>query len=123
MFWRLSLAYTLLLLASVGLLDLVVLGRVERYNLERVESDLRVKAILVREMVRGSNPETLQDRVHNLNLGVRMRVTLIESGGRVLADSEEDPNRMDNHAERPEVRQAQQEGFGTGIRFSNTVLQ
>ena len=34
------------------------------------------------------------------------RYTLIAPDGRVLADSQEDPARMENHATRPEVQQA-----------------
>src|SRR6476646_5605864 len=98
MFWRLALAYTLLLLAAVGLFDLVVLGRVERYNLDRVEADLRVRALLVREAVRGADPGSLQDRVKALQADTGMRVTLIADDGRVVADTDEDPAKMEPHA-------------------------
>ncbi|HEY2787431.1 MAG TPA: ATP-binding protein [Fimbriiglobus sp.] len=123
MFWRLSLAYTLLLLAAVGMLDLIVLGRVERVNVERVEADLRVKAMLVKEMVRGVDPRTLQSRVAALRTDTGMRVTLLADDGIVLADTDEEPHQMENHALRPEVLQARSEGFGSSIRRSTTVHQ
>jgi two-component system phosphate regulon sensor histidine kinase PhoR len=123
MFWRLALAYTLLLLAAVGLFDMVVLGRVERYNLDRVEADLRERAVLVREAVRGADPWSLQDRVMALKTDTRMRVTLIAADGLVLADTDEDPTHMENHIHRPEVEQARTEEFGTSTRRSMTVHQ
>ena len=41
--------------------------------------------------------------------------------GGVLADSEEDPARMENHADRPEIRDARLSGTGTSTRFSHSV--
>ena len=51
----------------------------------------------------------------------RVRLTLITSGGVVLADSEQDPAKMENHSDRPEVAQAMNGGVGTSSRFSGTV--
>jgi signal transduction histidine kinase len=123
MFWRLSLVYTLLLLGAVGLFDLLVLGRVERYNLERVEADLRVRADLVREAVRGTDTRPLSTRVDALRGDGGMRITLLADDGRVLADTDEDPMKMENHADRPEVIDARANGFGTSTRDSATVRQ
>jgi len=52
---------------------------------------------------------------------VRSRVTVIASEGRVLADSEESSEQMENHAGRPEVAQALASGSGHSLRFSRTV--
>ncbi len=49
------------------------------------------------------------------------RVTLISPEGNVLGDSEHDPETMENHAGRPEVRQALATGVGTAIRHSATL--
>src|SRR5581483_10938848 len=106
MFWRLAISYTLLILAAVALLDLAVLGRVERHYLDQVEADLRTRAVLVREAVRGLPPAARGERVAVLRHDADTRITLIADDGRVLADSDEDPAQMENHADRPEVRQA-----------------
>ncbi len=123
MFWRLSLAYTLLLLAAVGLLDLIVLGRVERFNLERVEADLRIKSVLVREVVRVDDSRPLQIRVASLRSDAGVRVTLLADDGRVLADTEDDPAKMENHSNRPEVLAARMHTYGSSTRDSTTVHQ
>ncbi|HSD49807.1 MAG TPA: ATP-binding protein [Candidatus Methylomirabilis sp.] len=52
---------------------------------------------------------------------VKSRVTVIASEGRVLADSDESSERMENHAGRPEVAQALASGSGHSLRFSQTV--
>ena len=49
------------------------------------------------------------------------RVTVVTSGGLVLADSQSDPRTMENHAGRPEIVQAMAEGNGRSIRHSATI--
>ena len=49
------------------------------------------------------------------------RVTVIGRDGVVLADSQHDPATMDNHAGRPEVRQALAGATGTAVRHSDTL--
>jgi len=49
------------------------------------------------------------------------RITVIAKDGRVLADSDEYPERMENHADRPEVVQALKGGIGRATRFSRTL--
>ena len=49
------------------------------------------------------------------------RVTLIAPDGLVIADSQSDPRSMENHAGRPEVREALQKGQGHSTRHSVTV--
>ena len=49
------------------------------------------------------------------------RVTLIGAGGQVLYDSDHATAAMENHLQRPEVVQAQLQGFGSSRRQSDTV--
>jgi two-component system phosphate regulon sensor histidine kinase PhoR len=51
----------------------------------------------------------------------RARVTIIARDGTVLADSQHEPASMDNHAGRPEVRQALAGATGTAVRHSATL--
>jgi two-component system phosphate regulon sensor histidine kinase PhoR len=48
-------------------------------------------------------------------------VTVLAADGRVLADSDEDPALMENHATRPEVEEARAAGSGTTTRYSRTL--
>jgi two-component system phosphate regulon sensor histidine kinase PhoR len=48
------------------------------------------------------------------------RVTIINSEGLVIADSESDPQTMENHAGNPEIVQALGEGRGRSVRYSAT---
>jgi len=49
------------------------------------------------------------------------RVTVIASDGQVLADSDSDPRTMENHADRPEIREALAKGSGRSVRRSVTM--
>jgi two-component system phosphate regulon sensor histidine kinase PhoR len=51
----------------------------------------------------------------------RVRLTLIRPDGTVLADSQENPERMENHRFRPEVVQALEGRVGRSLRFSDTL--
>src|SRR5260370_3550382 len=50
-----------------------------------------------------------------------VRVTVIASDGQVLADSQSDPQTMENHAGRPEIREAFAKVDGQSIRHSVTI--
>ncbi len=62
-----------------------------------------------------------QSALHSLEEDIR--VTLVHADGTVYYDNFADPNAMDNHANRPEIRQALENGSGSDIRNSSTVDQ
>ncbi len=62
-----------------------------------------------------------QSALHSLEEDIR--VTLVHADGTVYYDNFADPNAMDNHADRPEIRQALENGSGSDIRNSSTVDQ
>jgi len=49
------------------------------------------------------------------------RVTVITADGHVLADSQSDPQTMENHATRPEILETMAKGDGRSIRHSVTI--
>jgi two-component system phosphate regulon sensor histidine kinase PhoR len=50
-----------------------------------------------------------------------IRVTLVAEDGKVLADSEQDPLKMESHAGRPEIKEAFETGMSRAVRFSTTL--
>ena len=49
------------------------------------------------------------------------RLTIIDTDGTVVADTESDPASMENHADRSEVQEAMATGWGEAVRPSDTV--
>ncbi|MGH2794525.1 MAG: ATP-binding protein [Actinomycetota bacterium] len=66
---------------------------------------------------------TIELQPATLRLGRELgeRITIIAADGSVLADSEHDPAAMENHATRPEVRQAIDGHVGVDSRTSETI--
>ena len=50
-----------------------------------------------------------------------MRITVIDDSGNVLGDSDSNPAEMENHSNRPEVKDAISKGIGHSTRYSNTI--
>ena len=55
--------------------------------------------------------------------GTQERLTWVAKDGTVLYDSVADPATMENHADRAEIRQAEEEGSGQSKHLSDTLLQ
>jgi two-component system phosphate regulon sensor histidine kinase PhoR len=75
-----------------------------------------------------SLPEFASQEADNLDvlakkLGgqIDTRITIIALDGTVLGDSNEDPATMENHAKRPEVKDALTSGLGESTRYSTTL--
>ncbi len=52
-----------------------------------------------------------------------LRFTLVGADGSVLFDSDADPNNMENHAQREEIREALTTGNGESFRYSSTLTE
>src|SRR5262249_20488405 len=124
MFWRLFGTYGVLLLAAIALLGAVLASRIERHYQRQINDRLLTRALLVREIVENwpaDQVDRLQERMQRIGKEIAARITLIRADGQVVADSNEDPQKMESHANRPEIMAALETGFGTSTRFSNTL--
>ncbi len=59
----------------------------------------------------------------NLGQATSTRITMILPSGEVLADSDGNPRIMDNHGERPEVKEALAGRIGTAIHYSRILYE
>ena len=50
-----------------------------------------------------------------------LRLTVVDSKGVVLFDSDTDESKMENHLERPEIKSAIENGSGESTRYSSTL--
>src|SRR5262245_4644595 len=120
-FWRLFLTFSVLLTIAIGLLGWLLVGRIQTHLLDEIQANLELKTLLIRDLVVRQTKEEWQETVSRLAREAKGRITLIAADGIVLADSSEAPEMMENHKDRPEVRQAETEGVGVATRFSGTV--
>lgn len=68
-----------------------------------------------------TNLNNLQHITQTIKKNTNLRITIIDSNGIVLEDSDKDKTLMDNHNNRSEIIEANLHGFGKSIRFSNSV--
>jgi two-component system phosphate regulon sensor histidine kinase PhoR len=124
--WKLVLSYLLVVLVAVGSLGLYLGHEADRDYVSALEDGLAAQAALISDEL----GPALTDPAHTAasrSTAARAaksggaRVTLIAANGTVLADSEHDPATMENHASRPEVRDALTRGRGSSIRHSATL--
>lgn len=116
-----------LVVLSMSVASGFVLKRELVSNLEddmvRQASQLAVALNSVAETGAGptTDPAVLESWITNAGKASQVRFTVIAADGRVLADSDELPKNMDNHAGRPEVVLAMAGGEGRSRRFSATL--
>jgi len=73
------------------------------------------------QLIKNNRVEETQTAIARMSKALGIRVTLIDTAGFVLADSDHDPKTMDNHLDRPEIRDARVKDFGEAKRFSRTL--
>lgn len=120
-FRKLLLGAFLLILLTVVVLDLYVTRFVSAREVDAVERQLDSQARLLSGEVQVVPAPELQSWSRQAQQRAQSRITVIDPAGVVIADSERDPARMENHAGRPEVRQAMEGRRGVSIRHSDTV--
>ncbi len=108
----------LLVTAVVTIVDLRVR---ERFLAEATNGLLREARLASAGWTSHSNADSLADA---LGESAGHRVTLIDSAGRVIGDSEFDGEplgRLENHATRPEIAAARRDGSATSVRPSTSL--
>ncbi|MEA3286860.1 MAG: ATP-binding protein [Candidatus Marinimicrobia bacterium] len=124
--YRLFFLYISLAVGAIFLIVLFASNLVEQFYFDQKIDDLRVRSILVSEILH--DPEgiilvDLQYLVTRIGHETKTRITLIDHLGKVLADSEGDPLHMNLHNDRPEIILALKEGVGVNRRWSFTLEQ
>ena len=120
------LAYTALIVISMGLVSLYLIGFVRNTYISNLEERLGNEAGLVGEIAsyylqNQLGSEELAEASERLGVVTDARITILDLDGTVLADTWEAPELMENHALRPEVRDALNTGLGKDTRVSYTV--
>ncbi len=93
--------------------------------LEQTAADLKVRTDLVKPQFQGLlsplRPEAVDRLCKEIGRLSGTRLTVILPSGLVVGDSAKNPAQMDNHGDRPEIRQALQGKNGFSTRHSYTV--
>jgi len=125
--WQLYPSYLLLIVLIFLLVGWYLSGELRSFHYQQTKADLSARAQLVEQQLQGylniNEQPRLLPLVNRLGKKSGTRITVIMNDGRVLADSDKDPQQMDNHGQRPEVLEAFTGRQGQSIRFSHTLGQ
>jgi len=90
---------------------------------EHLQDEARVAALMASKEIQDMRRDA-PSLTRALAKAIRSRVTIMTGDGTVIADSELRPEelaRLENHGDRPEIRQALEKGTGSAIRYSATL--
>ena len=122
---QLYLSYLLITLLSLGGIGGYTISALQEFYYQQTSSDLESSTRLVQHQVIphfvSRNTLELKRLAETLGQPGAQRVTLILPDGTVVGDSEETPSRMDNHADRPEIKEALKGETGSSVRYSRTM--
>jgi len=110
----------LLIAFSLTLVGLYLTKREREFIVDQTVARLEAQASLLA----ADTPQSIVLRdawARGVAARTKTRVTVIAADGRVLADSDEPSQQMENHLGRSEVSTALQTGSGHAVRFSRTV--
>lgn len=122
--WQLYGAFAALIAITLLIFGLLVMQQFQADSVRENRQSLELKARLIRNLTlpylrqnQGLPDADLSDLASILG----DRITVIAADGKVLSDSQRDPESMDDHSSRPEILQAKTAGIGISQRFSQTL--
>jgi len=125
--WQLYPSYLLITVISLAAVTWFASRSIKQSFLEQYASDLEARAHLLDRQVLRSLLSHDQKGIDQLckKTGARAetRITVILPSGKVIGDSADDPEKMDNHIDRPEVIRALSGSVGISTRHSRTLQQ
>lgn len=113
--------YIVLIIICISIVGFSSL-RITRDNyLDTIEDRLLDNATIIRDYIASNlNMDKLDVLTKEFGKKLNVRVTIVDNNGLVLADSDADIKKLENHSGRPEIRAALQGKQGREIRYSST---
>lgn len=115
--------FIIVLILAMAICSIIISMSYYRLASHRVMEDMKPVLLLLDSTIDWESDD-LESQVIALSSQMKddYRITLIDQDGSVLADSEaNNPETMENHSDRKEVKEAFKNGFGTQIRNSSTI--
>jgi two-component system phosphate regulon sensor histidine kinase PhoR len=120
-FAKLLAAFVTVVVVATLALDLSVRKAWEESLFQEIHTGLVQKVRALADKVENERQRPVVDLARQYGEVVDARVTIIDSSGRVLADTRANPSEMENHATRPEFVSALHGQIGSSTRTSHTV--
>jgi two-component system, OmpR family, phosphate regulon sensor histidine kinase PhoR len=118
-FLKVFVSYVILVVLAIAVMDFFLTPKVKDIMTKSVEDEM----IGIAKTIALMPADSMESKVPEIARQLNMRVTLIDPSGWVMADSEADAAKMENHLDRPEIEQARTAGQGKASRFSVTLQE
>jgi len=107
--------------ASLFLITFILLSFVLYYLLKAYQIDSY--KLMLTNMIEEFDlkDRDISKRIKDIKQKTGVRVTIIDSEGVVLYESDRDIDGMENHSNREEIKEAREKGIGSSIRYSKSV--
>jgi two-component system phosphate regulon sensor histidine kinase PhoR len=126
-FFKIFTSYLVIILTMAVLIFAVTYGMVKSHyrhsTAEELESIAVPLRVVITPLVKDKRLADLEALIREYARRLNLRITVIDLSGNVLADSEKDPSTMENHRDRPEIREASVGKVGQSVRYSTTLWQ
>jgi len=126
---KLIFSYLIIIIVSFGFIAFFLDKNLEENSLHNIQTSLVTQARLIEaqispESIKNEDVTSLEALVKTLSAKTKCRITVINTKGKVLADSEKsfaEIPEMENHLYRPEVKMALSGAVGIDTRYSSTL--
>ncbi len=123
--WRLYPTYLIIILISLCSTAWLISQTIRNTYYEIMKQDLTIRAQVVkRNLILKNQPldvTWVDPLCLELNQILQTRITVIRPNGEVIGESDDNPNEMENHHDRPEILESMQGQVGMSVRFSHTL--
>jgi two-component system phosphate regulon sensor histidine kinase PhoR len=123
--WQIYLPFLGVIILSLFLVSWYASQSLKSLYYNNQVEDLRIRALMIHQILDDHLNDPDRDDIQPVCVGMgektNTRITVIRINGVVIADSKENPALMDNHGDRPEIREALNGAVGSSQRFSYTL--
>ncbi|MEA4906577.1 MAG: ATP-binding protein [Anaerolineaceae bacterium] len=123
---RVILTYLVLLILATAGLGFFLTSLVRNNYIQNLQTNLTSEARILANQTapyleQGGPYSELNALIHTNAGQIDQRLTVILPDGQVIAESSQDPSALENHSDRPEIKQALNGEVGSQIRYSDTM--
>lgn len=122
---QLFLSYLWIIVIALVALGIYSTYMAQDFHLSHIEADLHVRARLcsqrILELLAADDRSSVDRLCKTWGRQADTRFTVVLPNGEVIGDTNEDPARMKNHRDRPEIQEAVGGAVGHSTRFSSTT--
>jgi two-component system phosphate regulon sensor histidine kinase PhoR len=127
LFWHLFPAILCIVLITLSAVTWFAARSFREFHYDRTRSSLesisRITSLHIKAYLADLQTVEVSDVCRSIGEATGTRLTVVSPTGHVIADTDHSASNMDNHSDRPEIRQAWKAGVGSRIRLSGTLQE